>query len=67
MTWNIVQPSQVSTMLSKVLYYNIDSVLLWKALYAPGKSYLEAVGTQLSSQYLALSIDSNRSVHAPPQ
>lgn len=48
MTWNTVQPSQVSTMLSTVLlffYYNIDSVLLWKDLYALAKSHIEAVGT----------------------
>lgn len=49
MTWNTIQPFQVSTMLFKVPHFNTKSVLLWKTLYVLGKGDLEAVGTQLCS------------------
>lgn len=62
---NSIQPFQVSPMLSNVLYFNIDSVLLWKTLHVLGKSDLEAVETQLCPVYLSLSLSSKWSVNTP--
>lgn len=67
MTWNTIQSFQVSTVLSNVLYFNIDNVLLWKTLYVLGKSDLEAVGTQFHPVYLSLSLSSKLSVNTPSQ